>query len=345
MGHAGVARRQDQGDDLYDRIGAFLAAHRLSPDPAHYTFAYAVLSEPGGELAAEIAMLTDGGYRLTHEQIEQLGGSVVAGGSPPARWAEGDVALDRQAEALVAQTQAQVDVFAAMTKAMHVETRDFGRDLAASAAAIERSPRMQHGDEVTRIATAMIRRIRESEAKLATATEEADTLRAKLKQARDDARRDPLTGLSNRLGFADAFAERVEGSGPHCLALCDIDRFKRVNDEFGHPVGDRVLCAIGEALAAACDGHIVSRHGGEEFAILLAGSDLAGAAALLDEARADVASRRFRDRDTGKPLGIVTISAGVTAIRPGEKADTAFERADRLLYTAKDTGRDKVCAA
>lgn len=344
MAMAGAVRKDDDAIDLFDRVGAFLAEHRLSPDPAHYGFAHAVLVDPDGALARDVARLTDGGYRLTREQIEQLGGRVVPGGAPPARWARYDDALDAQAEALVAETQAQVDGFADMMRVMHVETRDFGRDLAESAAAIARAPRWRVPDDLTRIATAMIRRIRDAEEKLVQATSEADALRAKLAQAREDARRDPLTGLANRLGFAEIFGERAQTGGPSCLALCDIDRFKRVNDEFGHPVGDRVLSAIGQALAEACEGQVVSRHGGEEFAVLLSGCDLAGAAVLLDRARAAIAAKRLRDRDTGRPLGIITFSAGVTAIRDGEIADSAFERADRLLYTAKETGRDRVCA-
>ena len=90
---------------------------------------------------------------------------------------------------------------------------------------------------------------------------------------------------------------------------------------------------------------MVVRYGGEEFVILLSGLDLIAASKLLDETRAAIGSKRFRNRDTDKPLGAVTISIGVTAVQPDEPTAIAFDRVDRLLYTAKANGRDQVCVA
>jgi len=79
--------------------------------------------------------------------------------------------------------------------------------------------------------------------------------------------------------------------------------------------------------------------------VLMQGVSLSDAAALLDSVRAMVAAKRFRNRETDRPLGQVTFSAGVTAIHADETAEAAFLRADRLLYTAKGDGRDRVCTA
>lgn len=334
---------------LFERIGGFLDEQGLSPDPAHYAFAFAVLSAPGGALAQAVARLTRHDVRLTRQDIERLGGRVVDG--PPLvrpRRATPDAQADDAAQteaktaiALVLATQQQVDGFAQMMRTMQDETRGFGRDLAKSAAAITQ---MAEIDEITRITSSMIARIHDSEVRLAEATAETDTLRAKLAEARDTARRDVLTGLPNRRAFEEAFAERDPEAGPYCLAVCDIDRFKRVNDLHGHGVGDRVLTAIGQAMAAECAPHLVVRHGGEEFAVLLRGVTLADAAQLLDSVRATVAGKRYRNRETDTALGTITFSAGITAIHADEPAETAFGRADRLLYTAKEQGRDRVCA-
>ncbi|MGA1799655.1 GGDEF domain-containing protein [Sphingomonas sp. 4RDLI-65] len=330
-------------DILFDQIGSFLDKQGLSPDPAHYAFAFAVLSAPDRPLARAVAELTEDGVRLSRQDIERLGGQVVDG-PPLSRPRTADQAVDETVDtamALVVQTQQQVDGFAQMMRTMRDETRGFGRDLEKSAAAITQ---MAEIDEITRITTTMIGRIRDSEVRLAEATAEADALRAKLAEARESARRDMLTGLPNRRAFEEAFAERDPEAGPYCLAVCDIDRFKRVNDLHGHGVGDRVLTAIGQAMAAECAPHLVVRHGGEEFAVLLSGVGLADAAGLLDSVRATVAAKRFRNRDTDTPLGIVTFSAGITAIQGDETADAAFSRADRLLYVAKEQGRDQICA-
>ena len=199
-------------------------------------------------------------------------------------------------------------------------------------------------DDMVELTTAMIHRVHASERRLHAATQEADDLRAQLEEAQGSARRDPLTGLPNRRALAEAFATMVPG-GPGCLAICDVDRFKTINDRFGHAVGDRVLTAIGQALQAVCGDHLTVRYGGEEFAILFTGADLANAGAVLESARIAVAGRRFRDRDSGAPLGEITLSAGVGTVRPGDTLDGAFRRADRALYRAKAEGRNRIVVA
>ncbi|MCP8892100.1 GGDEF domain-containing protein [Sphingomonas faeni] len=337
---------------LFDRIGRFLNEQGLSPAPPHYEFAFAVVSAPDLPLGKAVARLTENGVRLTRRDIEQLGGRVVDGPplmqSPPTRAARparpADIAGDERVDtaiALVAETQHQVDGFAQIMRTMQDETRGFGRDLARSAHAITQLAEI---DEITRITSSMIGRIRDSEVRLAEATAEAEALRAKLAEAQESARRDVLTGLPNRRAFDEALASRDAHAGPHCIAVCDIDRFKHVNDVHGHGVGDRVLTAIGQTIAEECAPHLVVRHGGEEFAVLICGIDLEDAAALLDSVRTIVAAKRFRNRETDAALGTITFSAGITAIHADEPTETAFSRADRLLYAAKDQGRDQVCA-
>ena len=333
-----------RSERLFAQIGAFLDAHHLSPDPAHYCFAYAVVSAPDSLLARRVAELTQGGVRLKRSDIELLGGRVV-GGAPMETQRADAVPIEERAAELVEETQHQVDGFAQMVRDMQAETQDFGRDLEQSAAAIFRVPQIAEIDAIAAITTTMIGRIRDSEIRLAQATAETEALRAKLAEARDTARRDTLTGLPNRRAFDEAFADRNPDAGPYCLAVCDIDRFKRINDEFGHGVGDRVLSAIGQTIAAECAPHLVVRHGGEEFAVLLKGVSLVEAAALLDGVRSLVAAKRFRNRESDAPLGQITFSAGITAIHPNDTAEAAFARADRLLYAAKDEGRDRISAA
>ena len=337
----GAARRQeDEGQSLFAAIGAFLDAHGLGPEPAHYSFAYAAMTDPG--IGAAVAQLTDGGVRLSRRDIETLGGSVSARQPRPVRE---PLPSDKSAARLVRETQAQVDGFADLMRAVRDETRGFGRDLQESAAAIRRQPQLAGIEEIARITGAMATRIRDAEVRLATATAETDALRAKLGEAQAQARRDPLTGLANRLGFEEAFAQAVPAGAPRCLAIVDVDHFKRFNDEHGHGVGDRVLSAIGRGLETACEDQFVARYGGEEFAVLLTGVTLTAAAAMLDRARADLAARNFRDRETGQLLRRITLSAGVIAMRPGEALGAALARADDLLYTAKGEGRDRVCTA
>ncbi len=319
---------EDRTAQVFDRIRAFLMLHRLTADPVHYAFAHEVVSNPTGMLARSVATMTEGGIRLSARDIATLGGGTVA--------APADTV---QSDGLVAQTQMQVEGFTDMVRSIRAETADFGRDLAASATAMRGGA---NGDDVLRLTAVMLDRVRSAEARLHEATSEADELRAKLEEARGDARRDPLTGLPNRRAFEEAFAEYSARGTRLCLAVCDVDRFKRVNDQFGHSVGDRVLKAIAEALAVACDGHFVARYGGEEFVILFSNVDLAQAHVTLESARCTIDAKRYRLRETDMPLGAVTFSAGLAAAERGETLGAAFGRANKLLYAAKDAGRNQV---
>lgn len=115
-----------------------------------------------------------------------------------------------------------------------------------------------------------------------------------------------------------------------------------VNDEFGHGVGDRVLKAIAATLTRECEGHLVARWGGEEFVVLFEGSSLDAARQTLGVARAAVAERRFRLRDTDRPLGAITLSAGLVVVAPGMSLADVARQADALLYQAKQAGRNRV---
>lgn len=326
---------EDRAAQVFDCIRAFLTLHRLSADPVYYAFAYDVVCNPTGALAQSVATMTEGGVRLSARDVATLGGAALGLARTPGS-AEA-VAENAVSDGLVAQTQMHVEGFTDMVRSMRAETADFGRDLAASASAIRGGA---NGDDMLRLTAVMLDRVRSAEARLHEATSEADHLRAKLEEARGDARRDPLTGLPNRRAFEEMFAEQSARGTRLCLAVCDVDRFKRVNDQFGHSVGDRVLKAIAEALSAACEGHFVARYGGEEFVVLFSNVDLAQAHLTLESARTTVDAKRYRLRETDMPLGAVTFSAGLSAAEAGEALGAVFGRADRLLYTAKDRGRN-----
>ncbi|HWK35822.1 GGDEF domain-containing protein [Sphingomonas sp.] len=326
---------------LFDRIGGFLRDHRLGTDPASYALVHAILSDPAGSLGRAAARITEGGVRLTTRDIDRLCDEGGIAAPQPDR---------ANADGLVAQTQLQVEGFADMVQGLRDQANGFGRDLAASADRIRRQQdalptQSDVVDEVARITATMVSRVRVAEAQLETATREADELRAKLEEARDNARRDPLTDLPNRRVFEESFAACLAAGKSMCLAVCDIDHFKRVNDRFGHAVGDRVLKAIATALSETCAPHLVARYGGEEFVVIFTDIDTDSARAAIDAARGVVAHKRYRLRETDQPLGSVTISAGLVRVEEGDNARSAFGRADALLYAAKNEGRNCVRAA
>jgi diguanylate cyclase (GGDEF)-like protein len=160
---------------------------------------------------------------------------------------------------------------------------------------------------------------------------------------------DGLTGLANRRSFDQALRSHFEvaqrSGGMLSLLMVDVDHFKMFNDAQGHPAGDRCLVEIAGILArgVAREADLVSRYGGEEFAILLPATDMAGARHIANEL---VAAVRTTCIPTCTPTGdCVTISVGLASMdgRTSQTAHTLVETADRALYQAKADGRNRVC--
>jgi diguanylate cyclase (GGDEF)-like protein len=160
---------------------------------------------------------------------------------------------------------------------------------------------------------------------------------------------DGLTGLPNRRQF-DAvlgaeFNRAMRGGTSLALVMIDVDYFKPYNDIYGHPGGDDCLRRISDAVSRARQraGDLAARYGGEELAVLLPRTDLAGAMKVAEKMRQAVSGLHIPH--AGNPAGIVTISAGVAAFAPsrgGRTAQDLLAAADEALYAAKSSGRDRV---
>jgi diguanylate cyclase (GGDEF)-like protein/PAS domain S-box-containing protein len=165
----------------------------------------------------------------------------------------------------------------------------------------------------------------------------------------DQARRDPLTGLGNRLRLDEDLliydARRVRYGYSYCVLLCDLDRFKALNDRHGHQAGDRVLRAVADTLRRESrTSDAVYRYGGEEFLVLLAEQTLDGALVACERMRAAVQALGLGHEDS--EAGVVTISIGAAQCPRGDRTDPAdaIRRADEALYVAKAQGRNRVVA-
>jgi diguanylate cyclase (GGDEF)-like protein len=152
---------------------------------------------------------------------------------------------------------------------------------------------------------------------------------------------DPLTGVGNRRHLEQALDElnRAARTGTKlCAFMADLDHFKRVNDDFGHDVGDKVLMAFGDVLrrrTRATD--IVARFGGEEFVVLMPNTDLHNALATANRIREAFAATTIESLSQ-----TVTASFGVVELAPGEQGNDLLRRADGALYEAKRSGRNRV---
>ena len=154
-----------------------------------------------------------------------------------------------------------------------------------------------------------------------------------------ESRTDPLTGLANRRSLMERLdmemAHALRADSPLTLAMIDLDHFKEFNDRYGHVAGDTVLRSVAAMMISNTrDQDLVSRYGGEEFCLVLPDTDLIGGHHLLDHLRSG-------GRDATTDLG-VTLSAGLTSWDGIEDPISFIERADRALYRAKSSGRDRV---
>jgi diguanylate cyclase len=176
---------------------------------------------------------------------------------------------------------------------------------------------------------------------------EISNLQQSLDAIRVESLTDPLTGLGNRKYF-DRSIERavqiaIESGEPLSLLMFDIDHFKSFNDSYGHLTGDQVLRLVGLSLKQTIKGQdITARYGGEEFAVVLPNTGLRQALTVADHIRRAVMAKELKKKSTGEILGRVTISVGVSILKPDDDADSLIERADACLYAAKRNGRNRV---
>jgi len=199
----------------------------------------------------------------------------------------------------------------------------------------------------------LLRYKEEAAAQKAATQTEGDRLKAEIARRvalevdlRVQASTDALTGLINRRAFMDRFAHELARSQRHgpspTLLMLDIDHFKKINDKFGHPAGDAVLAHLAQLLKSSVRNvDIVGRIGGEEFAVVLVETNAQMAAPVIERLLE-------RLRKTTVPLADATqlkftASIGSTEILWADTIDTAIQRADEALYTAKKSGRDRHC--
>jgi diguanylate cyclase len=180
--------------------------------------------------------------------------------------------------------------------------------------------------------------------RVASMEQEAKGFRQHLEEQRQKALLDPLTGLPNRAAWNERLDLEVARwqryGGELLLAVIDIDHFKRINDGYGHLAGDKVLKIIaGELHKRLRKTDFIARFGGEEFALLIPETPLAGGLQLLETLRAGIEACPFHFR--GERVSI-TLSAGIAAFASAERGEQVFERADQALYRAKRGGRNCV---
>ena len=185
------------------------------------------------------------------------------------------------------------------------------------------------------------------ESKLEESTFKIESLQSNLENARIESRTDALTNIGNRKFFEEKIEEYVTNhkklGHDLCLILCDIDFFKKFNDNFGHQIGDQVLKVVAHVIKKelGLQGS-AARYGGEEFAILLPKAKLGDAIELADHIRKVISERIIKNKNTGANFDRITMSFGVASMNANMTADDLIQKLDSALYLSKANGRNMV---
>lgn len=179
--------------------------------------------------------------------------------------------------------------------------------------------------------------------------QQIENLRENLEIAEETGMRDPLTSLWNRRAFDHMLELQVETSiknnTPTCLILADVDHFKRINDSFGHLIGDEILKLVANTISKNVKGRdFVARFGGEEFAVILPQTSLENGLKLAQHIRHQLEMQKWFVSKRNEPVGTITASFGVAQLQIGEAKEGFAGRADSKLYEAKLGGRNRVAS-
>jgi diguanylate cyclase len=251
------------------------------------------------------------------------------------------------------------DIIGILSKAMAAldfENREYNRSIIAQSRRLEEITFL---DDIKRLKQALLQEVeqlreavREKEqrdvAKIENLSLQVSALNRELAAARSESERDGLTGVCNRRAFDRRLTGLMAGNTmqaqPFALLLIDIDDFKRINDAYGHPTGDRVLVTMANKFRQAVRSEdFLARYGGEEFALLMLGASLRNAVKKGRQICEAIGSARYviEGLPASEPLTI-TVSIGVSAWRKGDTAAALVARADKALYKAKACGKNQV---
>jgi diguanylate cyclase len=187
----------------------------------------------------------------------------------------------------------------------------------------------------------------ELNSKLQQSQQQIEKLRINLSDSHRLGMMDAVTSLKNRHWLEVNLPKEVkaayEKNETLCIIMADVDHFKRINDSFGHAVGDEILRRFADLLSSNIKGRdTAARYGGEEFIVVLPQTKLPGAKNLGEQLRSALECKKWMHHRTGQPIGKVTASFGIAELRIGEDSDDLLDRADAALYEAKAAGRNRV---
>jgi diguanylate cyclase len=331
---------RDRSFALAKRTHDLIRDYGPSATPRAYAVWYAYVSGELPLLSDAVKRLTAQNGCLTEADIDDLHESYLDG----RRLASATGEISRVVLSEIAAITEILDLSLGSTAQYGESLRGLAQDLAQGL------PNRARLGEIVSTLVSTTREVavnnRVLEARMRETRSEIETLREKLEATRLESLTDALTGLSNRKHFEETLKATLEAARgravPMSLIILDIDFFKRFNDLYGHLTGDQVLRLVAIVMRenAGRDAHL-ARFGGEEFGIVLPGTDRAAARQVAETVRTSVMGRELVKRSTGESLGKVTVSLGIAVYRQGDTPASLMERADLCMFAAKRGGRNR----
>lgn len=322
--------------DLLKRAVPHMVRHDIPPNPIHYALWYSYCRGNEPELNRRLDKIVKDFSSFPPESAAKLFRDYIIRG-------ELEDARNGQQQVIELVDDIEVDVQRSVTGSQHYQA-----SLSQGLAALQ-EPIVDDLPAVLNELQLSTQQMHEQQEKflyrLRAAQGEIQNLRSQLERAQAAATLDSLTHVFNRHAFTrlleQALASETTGLA---LVMLDIDHFKQFNDQYGHPLGDRVLQHVGQLLRDLLPARgVAARYGGEEFCIILKDCfDLVTAKAFAEQLRLKIQALRVKVRSTDKVLDTITASFGLALAEPGDTFDSLVTRADDALYQAKRNGRNQI---
>ncbi|PCI22719.1 MAG: diguanylate cyclase [Piscirickettsiaceae bacterium] len=319
-----------------------LSRHGLKPTPLNYAVFYSYISGESQALKERIKNIIDQKQSFSATLMNDLHEKYLGGGVVFAAQ-EG---VQQGLKKIILEFSEGIKIINDGTQEFDTSLVSHSEELSSTSDSDATKMILQQIMQDTR---AMSKSAQAAQEKMEETNLEINRIKEELEAVKKTAEEDALTGLKNRGAF-DSFIYQVvhesnRSTTPHLIML-DIDHFKRINDNFGHLVGDRVIRYISALMRQIIgEEHHIARYGGEEFAIVINNKSLDETLQLTEKIRIAMSNSKLQRKDSGETIGQVTVSAGISTLQNGDTIDSFIDRADKALYNAKETGRNKVITA
>ncbi|WP_319576767.1 GGDEF domain-containing protein [uncultured Desulfobacter sp.] len=317
----------------------FLAKHNLPATPVNYTVWYEYASGKNPKLRQAIDQMLEKKLSLNKNQVEGLYQKFISDGDR--------VVISRLLTKLNLMLR-EITMYVVETEgdlSAHGQTLDNLSDQIEDIHDFDGVKKVI--DQMLDTTKAIIQSGSRLQTRMKVSSEDLKQLHKELEVSQKEARTDSLTGLTNRRGLEKRLEiERIrarQNNAPFSVIMLDIDHFKAVNDTFGHLVGDSLLKGFAALLSSQLRRNdLAARYGGEEFLILLPETNVEGAYTVSEKIRNILCKKEWTIKGSQKRIGQIKASMGIAQYKLDETGNEVITRADKAMYHAKNTGRDRI---